>query len=101
MSNMSYEQKRRVAYSLYGPRDSSTTSTTTSSTASCPLAAHDHLAASVEMRVHVTVPVASGPDGQMDLLAWVAPAPKPRRYVQLDLFGIDLHVAPGGSADDC
>ena len=46
MSNMSYEQNRRVAYSLYGPRDSST--------ASCPLAAPDHLTASVEIRIHVT-----------------------------------------------
>jgi IS1 family transposase len=46
--------------------------------------------APVEPRVHVTVPVASGPAGQMDLLAWIAPAPKPRRYVQMDLFGIEI-----------
>jgi hypothetical protein len=45
--------------------------------------------------VHVTVPVASGPAGQMDLLAWVAPVPKPRRYVQLDLFGIEIEPASG------
>jgi hypothetical protein len=44
-------------------------------------------------RVHVTVPVASGPAGQMDLLAW-APTPpppvKPRPVVQLDLFGVEI-----------
>jgi IS1 family transposase len=28
--------------------------------------------------------------GQLDLLAWVAPPPKPRRYVQMDLFGIEI-----------
>lgn len=46
--------------------------------------------APAQPRVHVTVPVASGPAGQLDLLAWVAPPPKPRRYVQLDLFGIEI-----------
>jgi IS1 family transposase len=43
-----------------------------------------------EPRVHVTVPVASGPAGQLDLLAWVAPAPKLRAPVQLDLFGLEI-----------
>ena len=46
--------------------------------------------APAQPRVHVTVPVASGPAGQLDLLAWVAPPAKPRRYVQLDLFGIQI-----------
>ena len=46
--------------------------------------------APVEPRVHVTVPVSSGPAGQMDLLAWIAPPARPRRYVQLDLFGIEI-----------
>ena len=41
-------------------------------------------------REHVTVPVSSGPAGQMDLLSWRAPAPKPARRVQLDLFGIEM-----------
>jgi hypothetical protein len=44
----------------------------------------------VAPRVHVTVPVSSGPAGQMDLLAWRAPPVMPRRYVQLDLFGIEI-----------
>ncbi len=51
--------------------------------------------AAVEPRVHVTVPVASGPAGQLDLLAWVAPPPKPRRYAQLDLFGIEIDPPKG------
>ena len=38
----------------------------------------------VEPRVHVTVPVASGPAGQLDLLAW---RPKARPKGQLNLFG--------------
>jgi IS1 family transposase len=46
--------------------------------------------AAIDARVHVTVPVASGPDGQLDLLSWVAPPVKPRRYVQMDLFGIEI-----------
>jgi IS1 family transposase len=29
-------------------------------------------------------------NGQLDLLSWVAPVPKPRRYVQMDLFGIEI-----------
>jgi hypothetical protein len=41
-------------------------------------------------REHVTVPVSSGPAGQMDLLAWIAPPAKPRRMAQLDLFGLDV-----------
>ena len=56
-------------------------------------------------RVHVSVPVSSGPMGQMDLLAWKAqPAVAPtevqaaarstpakvRRPVQLDMFGIEI-----------
>ena len=45
------------------------------------------IAATGEARVHVTVPVASGPDGQLDLLSWVAPPVEPRRMAQLDLFG--------------
>ena len=50
--------------------------------------------APVEARVHVTVPVASGPEGQMDLLSWVAHPAKPRRYVQMDLFGIEIDPGP-------
>jgi hypothetical protein len=51
--------------------------------------------------VHITVPIASGPAGQLDLLSWVAPvrsapAPiKPRRLVQLDLFGIEIDPESG------
>lgn len=47
-------------------------------------------------RVHVTVPISSGPMGQMDLMAWKrppvepSPAVKPRPAVQLDLFGIEI-----------
>ena len=50
--------------------------------------------AAVAPRQHVTVPVASGPAGQMDLLSWVEPAPKPRPYVQLDLFGVEIESGP-------
>jgi hypothetical protein len=44
-------------------------------------------------REYITIPIASGPAGQMDLLSWKAPPPvpsKPRRPVQLDLFGIEI-----------
>ncbi len=54
------------------------------------------VAATGEARVHVTVPVASGPAGQLDLLAWVAPPPKPRRIAQLDLFGVEFDPGHGG-----
>ena len=45
--------------------------------------------------VHVTVPVASGPAGQLDLLSWVAPPVKPRPAVQLSLFGIEIEGEEG------
>ena len=48
-------------------------------------------------REYITVPIASGPEGQMDLLAWHAPPPpppKPRRMGQLDLFGIEIEPEP-------
>ncbi len=34
-------------------------------------------------------------NGQLDLLAWKAPPPKPRRYAQLDLFGIEIDPKGG------
>jgi hypothetical protein len=40
-------------------------------------------------REYIMVPIALGPEGQMDLLAWRAPPPKPRRIGQLDLFDED------------
>ncbi len=39
-----------------------------------------------EPRAHVTVPIASGPAGQLDLLSWVAPPPKAKPMGQLELF---------------
>ena len=50
----------------------------------------------------VAASVASSPSspaaevtGQLDLLGWKAPPPKPRRYVQLDLFGIEIEPKGG------
>ena len=59
-----------------------------------PMPPHAAPVAAVEPRFHVTVPVSSGPAGQMDLLTWIAPASKPRRYVQLDLFGVEIESGP-------
>jgi hypothetical protein len=47
--------------------------------------------------VQIAAPVASGPAGQLDLLSWTRPLPppapvpvRPRRPVQLNLFGIEI-----------
>jgi IS1 family transposase len=45
-------------------------------------------------REHVTVPVSSGPAGQVDLWSWKAPPVKPRQAVQLDLFGLEIEPTP-------